>query len=1154
MSLVLFVNGKKHAIAQPDPTVTLLEYLRGLGLSGTKLGCGEGGCGACTVMVSHFDGDAIIHRSVNACLAPLCSLDGMHVITVEGIGNSRDGLHPIQARMAQCHASQCGFCTPGIVMSMYTLLRNKNVDDLTVHDIEENFDGNLCRCTGYRPILDAFRTFAGRDLPKLSDATECFCGASNCTGGHQAPSNQNNEKQNVKLCPSTGKPCTCTSGSGGGSADALREALAPSNVPSHLIFPPELKLRTPPMLDISFGPYRWFRPTDLNSLLSLREQYPTARLIVGNTEVGIENKFRQTFPEVTIAVTHIPELNTLELTNAGLSVGASVTYTRLLNQLRNLIQTRPEHETRFFVGMVSMLRWWASTQIRNVASVGGNVCTASPICDMTPLYVASGCVVTIVSSQGTRQVEANDFLKPKYRTTDLQAGEIMLSILIPFSTPTDFFGAYKASRRKEDDIALVNAGLRVSLDSTDPNNCVVKSCSLVYGGVAAYTVVANKTMALLEGKRWSIELIETVKATLAEDVPLEFGAVGGMVEYRRSLVSTYFFKFLLQSLTKLGASLDPRVVSATSHVNDSRGESCAIQFYDGDDQPLLPDQINSGGNVVGQPVRHMAGDLHATGEAVYCDDAPVANAGYAAFVLSTEAHARILAHPDITVVQDDPGFAGYADYRDVPGTNKFGPIVQDEEIFAEALVQCRGQVIAVVVSNQSPKHARELASRLERTVRYEVLPAITSLEEAIELNSAHLPTRRIVKGDDVHSALETCDGVVEGDIRVGGQEHFYLETQACIVVPGERNEIKIISSTQCAPKTQKAAAHVLGIPESQVVCSVKRLGGGFGGKETRSVFVSCALSVVARKTGRAVRVMLDRDHDMIMTGTRAPFIGKYKVGFSKDGRLLAAWVRLYCNSGYSCELSPAVLERAMFHAENSYLIPHMLIEGVLSKTNLQTATAFRGFGGPQGMLICETYIAHVAHALNTTPEAIRLRNLYTTGDATPYRQVLNDCHLRQMWAQLTTEAEYEARETEIQNFNKQNRYKKRGIAMVPVKFGMSFTATFMNQSSALVHIYTDGSVLVTHGGVEMGQGINTKMAQVAATVLEVPLATVYIDDTSTDKVANTHPTAASVTADLNGMAVLDACQQLKQDYNPTTKNSTATWQRWQWRRTLTGLT
>lgn len=1087
--LYMMVNGKEYSVGagQVDPEQTLLSFLREKGLTGTKLGCGEGGCGACTVTVSSFDSHVgkVVHKAVNACIAPVCAMDGCNVLTVEGIGQTYNTMHPVQKRLADCHGSQCGYCTPGFVMSMYSLLRNKA--EPSKHDVEHALDGNLCRCTGYRPILDAFKTFCCKDGEESKPAKD----------GTVPPYM---DKPEIEL-------------------------------PAQLM-PASFK---PQSLVLTGSKSVWHRPTSLDEFLSIKQSVPTVKMVAGNSELEIERKFRGSSWQTLLCPSHVPELNVLDVQADGIRIGSATTLTRVKECMELCIKTMRKEQTYTCKAIVHQLQWFAGNQVRNVGSMGGNVANASPISDLNPVLMSSGSKMTLIKTDGTtREMLVRDFFKERmYRQTHLAPDEVIKDFYIPFTANGEISEAYKTSRRRDDDIAIVTAGLRVKLNKTEQGH-VVQEAGIAYGGMAASTVNAKKTEAFLVGKVWSKETVMAAMQVLAEDLPLDPGAPGGMIEYRRTLCSSFLFKFFNFVL----AEVSPHLVAADekcASVPYSRPLSSGLQHGKDTSNNYICDPVEGPFRVdggVGTSQKHAAADLHCTGEAQYTDDIPNPPGGlYGGLVLSTKAHARII-DVDPSPALALPGVVGYFDHKDVDGENTHGAVILDEEVFVTEKVTCVGLPIGIIVA-ENQALARRAASLVK--VTYEELPYITTIEEAIEAKSFIGDTARIQCGnvDSLFANLPAGVKVVEGEARIGGQEHFYLETNATLVVPGEKNEFTVYTSSQNPTKTSNFVSRALGVDKNRVVCKMKRMGGGFGGKETRSVFVAMTVAVAAKKLHRPVRISLDRDTDMCITGQRHPFLSKYKVAYAPDGKIVAVDIKLFSNGGMSLDLSRPVLERAIFHVENAYEIPNLRVEGLVCRTNLPSNTAFRGFGGPQGLIACEIYMEHVARELKMDVDAVRELNLYKNrGSVTPYGQPLVDCHAKEMWNQVKASADLGARKAQVQSFNDQNRWVKRGFATTPVKFGMSFTAKFMNQASALVHVYTDGTVLVNHGGTEMGQGLHTKMAQIAATELGVPLDKVHISETATDKCANTLPTAASVGADLNGFAVQDACKQINKRLEP----------------------
>jgi xanthine dehydrogenase molybdopterin binding subunit len=522
---------------------------------------------------------------------------------------------------------------------------------------------------------------------------------------------------------------------------------------------------------------------------------------------------------------------------------------------------------------------------------------------------------------------------------------------------------------------------------------------------------------------------------------------------------------------------------------------------------------------------HESAAYHVSGKAVYIDDIQVSDQilnGY--LYTSPYAHAKILKF-DLSEARKTKGVSAILSYRDLPGENQMGPIVHDEPVLAEKSVEFIGQAIFLIAA-QTEEAALEAKKKI--SIEFEELPAVTTLKQGIEQNS-FLQAQRKIEIGNTEKALKETKNTLSGEIEIGGQEHWYLETQVCLCVPGEGMEMKAYASTQNPAETQAIIAEVLGVSKHQIEVETRRLGGAFGGKETQGNHVAAWAAVLANHTKRPVKVRLQRDEDQKITGKRHPFLIKYTAGYNDEGLIEAVDLELFANAGYATDLTMAVLERAMMHAENAYFIPNMRIIGKPVKTNLPSNTAFRGFGGPQGMIGIETIIDIVARKLQKDSAEIRFKNLYGIHDKniTPYGQKVENNRLFMLYEQLVKSSEYQMRRKDVERYNAQNEFSKRGLAMTPVKFGISFTTAFLNQAGALVNLYTDGSVLLNHGGVEMGQGLHTKMQQIAALEFGIDIDLVKVNATNTSKVPNTSPTAASSGTDLNGMAVKIAVDKLK---------------------------
>ena len=531
-----------------------------------------------------------------------------------------------------------------------------------------------------------------------------------------------------------------------------------------------------------------------------------------------------------------------------------------------------------------------------------------------------------------------------------------------------------------------------------------------------------------------------------------------------------------------------------------------------------------GAPIVGRPVSHESAAGHVTGRAKYVDDLwpSLPRLAHAWPVTAPHARARVVSL-DASAARTSPGVLCVLTVADVTGENDTGPARHDEPLFPSE-VSFYGQPVAWVVAD-SEEQARAASALVRAT--FEPLPPILSIEQAIREQSFLTDVERMRRGKP-EEAMLAAPHRLEGEIFIGGQEHFYLETQAALAWIDEGDSVFVQSSTQHPTETQEIVARVLGIAKNEVVVQCLRMGGAFGGKETQANAWAAVAALAAKKLSRPVRVRLTRAQDMTMTGKRHPFLARFRVGFSTEGVLSALKLELFNDGGWSLDLSAPILSRAMFHADNCYLLANVEILGRACRTNTVSHTAFRGFGGPQGMIAIEEIIDRVARRLGVPSHEIRERNFYRPGDETHYGQVVRDAdRIARIWGELKESSDFAGRRRDIAAFNAASPHNKRALAMTPVKFGISFTTAFYNQAGALVLIYKDGSVQVNHGGTEMGQGLHTKVQQIAAEALGVPLSAIRIMPTRTDKVPNTSATAASSGSDLNGAAVRVACETLR---------------------------
>ena len=525
---------------------------------------------------------------------------------------------------------------------------------------------------------------------------------------------------------------------------------------------------------------------------------------------------------------------------------------------------------------------------------------------------------------------------------------------------------------------------------------------------------------------------------------------------------------------------------------------------------------------------HESAHLHVAGRATYVDDiAEVDGTLHAALGLSPIAHGR-LKRIDVERLRAMPGVVAVITAADIPGMNDCGPIVHDDPILADRELMYLGQPVFAVIATDRDL-ARRAAARAQEALEVEPLPPILTARDAHAARQYVVPPMQLARGD-AHAALAAAPHRLKGSFSLGGQEQFYLEGQISYAIPQEDRTLLVHCSTQHPSEMQHVVAQALGWRSHQVQVQCRRMGGGFGGKESQSALFACVAAVAAAKLQRPVKLRLDRDDDFLVTGRRHGFEFDWDVGYDDDGRIVGVDVAMIANAGCSADLSPPVVTRALCHFDNAYWLPHVDMRGYCAKTNTQSNTAFRGFGGPQGALAVEMILDSVARRLGKDPLDVRRANFYgtTTNNVTPYEQVVEDNVIHALVERLATQADYAARRETVAAFNATSPVLKKGLALTPVKFGISFNVAHYNQAGALVHVYTDGSILVNHGGTEMGQGLNTKVAQVVAHELGVGFERVRVTATDTHKVANTSATAASTGSDLNGKAAQDAARRIRE--------------------------
>mmetsp|Transcript_340 Transcript_340/g.927 ORF Transcript_340/g.927 Transcript_340/m.927 type:complete len:1681 (+) Transcript_340:130-5172(+) len=1290
----LFVNGKRvpEALArQARPSMTLLTFLRTvMHLTGSKLGCAEGGCGACTVVLSHVipQTKKLRHISINACLTPVLATHECQVTTVEGVGSVKKDperkLHPIQQVMVDLHGSQCGYCTPGIIMSLYAVLSCH--ETATVEQVHERLDGNLCRCTGYRPIWDAAKSLAidnqraslnGDDVLDVEEGATGPCGipCRSCPEREECQQECNaKDKQTLKQrkaereididCSSSTDSKTCCSTSQD-KVTMVREQYKkqedswrhqPTNMfPQELMnlcsqeqrrplivvddgkrpsssWPPTPQSRPMEIEDDqqppSCPPYTWIQPTTYIDLLSIMSK-GNCKLVIGNSEIAIETRFKhQYYPKLihpANTITELFESPRHDESTDSLVFGSCCPLMTIQQTCQALLKTNKlptnlaaRQIYRTCQPIYNMLRWFATTQIRNTGCLGGNLATGSPISDMNPILACMdamlilSCLARAVKRENThrngvriqpattrsiqrRYCRVSDFFL-HYRTVALEPGELIERIEIPLVQPIfEYVFPIKQARRREGDISIVPSGMRIKLCiDYGKKHFKIQDVALGFGGLAPKTTLSTQAAKFMTGSEFCCKTFEEASDILLQEFALPKQVPGGQPEYRMTLATSFLQKFYLFALRELHADvrmirnnedvfstcLDGNVDCIPDPPEFQESEESGIRTYLSEPKPnyrgsqrypkprivtrkgledalLVTHEISvvaDGSSSVGKAISHQSAPLHCTGEALYVDDIPEPRGTLHASLVISNQCGCVFQSMGVEKVLAIPGVKAVITHKDIAalgGVNTWGPVRQDEFVFLPLgeVVRTVGQVLGMVVAESlevAEIGARQVKVQYGRTKS----PILVSVEDAIKAGSFHKNSQHCLSRGDTRAldALASTGDTkedrkhkvgdivkVSGEFHSGAQEHFYLETQTSMVVPSEggRN-LLVYCSSQAASLIQSFCASATGTPETKVVVRMKRMGGAFGGKETRSVPFTAATAIAAKRLGLPVKLVLPRDVDMKITGTRHVFVSTYHASaeITQNGAKLQSFdLQFYANGGYAFESSGAVVDRAILNSDACYNFPNFRCTGIVCKTSQPAHTAFRGFGAPQGMAATEHVMEHLAVACNESVESFRRSNMYKDGDHTHFGMVIGEqdagqWNVPRMWDLLASNVAIAERRRIIEEYNSKNKYFKRGLALIPTKFGIAFTAQFLNQGGSLVHLYTDGTVLVNHGGTEMGQGLHTKVCQVAAQAFGIPIEHVHVEDTSTDKVANSIQTVASMSTDTYGMATLDACRQI----------------------------
>ncbi|XP_044961392.1 putative aldehyde oxidase-like protein [Hordeum vulgare subsp. vulgare] len=1120
--VVFALNGRRYEVAGADvhPGTTLLEFIRTrTPFTGTKLGCGEGGCGACVVLIATYDPtkDEVTEFSASSCLTLLYNINLCSVITTEGLGNRRDGFHSVHKRMSGFHASQCGFCTPGMCMSIFTSLANadksekpeprKGFSKLTVSEAERAFSGNMCRCTGYRPIVDACKSFASDvDLEDL---------------GLNIFWRKGDKDADVSKLPAYtlgGGVCTFP--------DFVKSEIKSSL--RHLT----------DVSDVTVSGVGWYHPKSIGQYYDLLNSGIfsdcTVKVVVGNTSSGIKGYKDQDLYNKYIDIGDIPELSAICKKDSGIDIGAATPISKTIEILEQEAGSKScPSGSVVFRKLAEHMSKVATPFVRNTASIGGNIILAQKYpfpSDIATILLGASSTVRLQIYSEILEVSFEEFLEQP----PLDPSTLLLSIFIPYWASNShkeskvIFETYRAAPRPLGNaVSYINSAMlgHVSLNESS-GDLVLSNLHMAFGAYGTeHAIRATKVEQHLDGKVLTPSVVlEAVRLLRETIVPMEGTS---HPEYRVSVAVGFLFSFLspfAKGIKGPGKTLSIGSASSLS----SRRETVSSEEY----------------KPVGDPIKKYAVELQASGEAVYVDDIPAPkNCLYGEFIYSTQPLAYV------NNIKFKPSLASekilaVVSAKDIPsGGQNVGASLMfgDEPLFGAPVAEYAGQALGVVIA-ETQRYANLAGKQV--VVEYDtkdLKPPILTVEQAVQNNSYfEVPPEMYPKqvGDFCKGMAEADHKVLSTEVKLASQYYFYMETQTTLAIPDEDNTMVVYISSQYPEVAQSSIAKCLGIPFSSVRVITRRVGGGFGGKAFRSCNVATAAALCAFKLRRPVRMYLNRSTDMIMIGGRHPIKALYSVGFKSDGRITALHLDILINAGISPDASP-IIPGTFISGLKKYNWGALSFDIKLCKTNNTSKSVMRAPGDAQGSFIAEAIIEHVASVLSLDANSVRQKNFHTydslvlfypesTGEASTYT-------LPSIFDRLLTTSSYLHRAEFIRQFNSCNKWQKRGISCMPLVFKVAPRA-----APGRVSVLNDGSIVVEVGGIEIGQGLWTKVQQMTAFALgqlwpdgcECLLDRVCVLQADTLNLIQGGLTAGSTSSESSCAATLEACNMLVDRLKP----------------------
>ncbi|XP_025074447.1 xanthine dehydrogenase-like [Pogonomyrmex barbatus] len=1016
--------------------------------------CHEGGCGAC-IVTAKIKGEIM---AVNSCLVPILICDGWDIYTIEGLGNRRDGYHSIQITLAEKNGSQCGYCSPGMVMNLYSLVKNKK---LTMRQIENSFGGNICRCTGYRPILEAFKKFASDAPPSV---TKNICDIE--------------ELYENKACVKKGETC---------SGSCVDSQLFNENT----------------TLNIKLGDGEFYKIYSIHDLFEIFRRKPHATYILngGNTAHGI---YRTSKKDLYIDINDVPDLCHIQKTDENLTLGGNVS-------LRVMMETFQKYSSdakfKYLRHLAEHIDLVAHVPVRNIGTIAGNLMIKHEHnefpSDIFLILETVGTQIYILDAPNRKHnMWLSEFLK-----ADMNHKLIYSVVLPPLSDEYEY-RSYKIMPRAQNARGHVNAGFLFKLDG---RGRVLERPNIIFDGINKHFLHAKNTENWFMGKCiLDNQVLKIALEILHDELHPDFVLPDYSPEFRKTLAEGLFYKFVLSIKPE---DMNPRFRSGGSLLK--RSLSSGTQNYD-TDKTVWP---------VNKPISKLEAIQQTSGEAEYCNDLPpYPREVFCAFVLTEISNGKI-SNIDVSKALAMKGVIAFYGAKDIPGKNlcisaahNFCTLMEDELLFAEGDVLYAGQPVGVIVAethnlaNEAAKLVKiNYSESLSRKPVISIEDAFASGDNTRFRNSVNVPAKE--KGENVKREIK---GVFE----CGGQYHYTMETQSCVCVPKE-DGMDVYSSTQWMDLNQVAIADVLNVRYNSINVYVRRIGGGYGGKAIRNVQVSCACALVCYKLNRPARFVMTIESNMQFQGKRNPTRQKYEVGVDDNGVIQYLNLKHWSNNGCNYN-NPYAAETFKFLSKGCYAIDRWTFNGYDVRTDIPSNTVCRGLSSMEAVGMMEHIMEHIARVTKKDPIQVRLANMTD----------VNRAVLEVMIKDLSKSADYEMRKRAVEIFNSENRWKKKGIALVTMTFAMEYYGQF----SALVSVFArDGTVCVTHGGIECGQGINTKIAQVAAYTLGIDVELVNVKISNTIVTPNNFATASSFTSESCAYATIQACNKILKRLEPIRK-------------------